>query len=130
MDIAIRSIQPLFFATPVDTGGLGLDPPRIGDILAAFGIVNGLFQMFFAPLHTHLGTKIIYMSGVASGVPIIIALKVMDTLARTRGLAMIVWLLVAGQLALAINTNLAFTCIVMFIAAAAPSQMRPMGFHR
>ncbi|KAG1734162.1 major facilitator superfamily domain-containing protein [Suillus lakei] len=123
MDITIHSTQLLFFATPVDMGGLGLDPPRIGNILSAFGIANGMFQIFFfPPLHARLGKKIIYIFSVASGIPIIIAFPVINALARTRGLTMNVWLLVVGQLALGVNMNLAFTCIFMFIAAAAPNR--------
>ncbi|KAG2341371.1 MFS multidrug-resistance DHA1 sub-family [Suillus weaverae] len=123
IDISIRSTQLLFLATPVDMGGLGLDPPRIGNILSAFGIATGMFQIFFfPPLHARLGKKIIYLSSVASGIPIIIAFPVINALARTRGLTMTVWLLVAGQLALGVNMNLAFACVFMFIAAAAPNR--------
>ncbi|KAG1791787.1 uncharacterized protein BJ212DRAFT_1240099, partial [Suillus subaureus] len=47
LDIAFRAVQPVFFATPLELGGLGLDPPRIGNILAIYGVINGLFQIFF-----------------------------------------------------------------------------------
>lgn len=33
-DIAIRSVQPVFFATPIELGGLGLPPYKIGHILS------------------------------------------------------------------------------------------------
>jgi hypothetical protein len=45
-DMALRSLIPVFCATPVNMGGLGFESPRIGNILAAFGIANGLFQVF------------------------------------------------------------------------------------
>ena len=40
VDIAFRTIQPLFFSTPVENGGLGLAPPSIGNILASFGALH------------------------------------------------------------------------------------------
>lgn len=123
MDITIRSTQLLFLATPVDMGGLGLDPPRIGNLFSAFGIANGIFQIFFFPLlHARLGKKAVYVSSVASGIPMIIAFPVINAVARRRGLTMTVWLLVAGQLALGVNMNLAFACVFMFIAAASPTR--------
>ena len=33
-DIAIRAVQPVFFATPIELGGLGLPPYMIGRILS------------------------------------------------------------------------------------------------
>lgn len=33
-DIAVRAVQPVFFATPIELGGLGLTPDRIGRILS------------------------------------------------------------------------------------------------
>ncbi|KAG0698299.1 hypothetical protein DFH29DRAFT_106801 [Suillus ampliporus] len=45
--IAVSSILPLFYATLIEPGGLSLDPPRIGGILATrSGFANGMFQLF------------------------------------------------------------------------------------
>lgn len=33
-DIAIRAVQPVFYATPIELGGLGLPPHMIGRILS------------------------------------------------------------------------------------------------
>lgn len=119
MDIAIRSTQLLFLATPVDMGGLGLDPPRIGNLFSVVGIANGIFQIFFFPLlHARLGKKAVYVSSVASGIPIIIAFPVINALARTRGLTTTVWLLVVGQLALGVNMNLAFGALLFLCKAS------------
>jgi hypothetical protein len=69
LDIAFRDVRPLLFATPLEFGGLGLDPPRIGNILATYGVINGLFQiLFFADLHDRFGSKIIYSAAAAPGV--------------------------------------------------------------
>jgi hypothetical protein len=44
VDVAIRAMQPVFFATPIELGGLGLPTSRIGNLLSIFGLLNGIFQ--------------------------------------------------------------------------------------
>ncbi|KAG1780678.1 major facilitator superfamily domain-containing protein [Suillus placidus] len=122
-DIALRSLIPVFYATPVNMGGLGLDPPRIGNILAVFGIANGLFQVFFfARLHDRFGTKVVFTCGVASGVPTIIAFPIINTLSRTYGIGATVWFAVGLQLTISIALNMCYSCGAMYIAAASPNR--------
>ena len=109
VEIAFRAIQPLFFATPVELGGLGLDPPRIGSILSIYGVVSGLFQVFFfADLHDRYGSKVIYTVAMASGIPIILTFPLINALAGTQGLGWMVWPVVGTQLALFIVLNLGY----------------------
>ncbi|KAG2138617.1 major facilitator superfamily domain-containing protein [Suillus bovinus] len=122
-DIALRSLIPVFYATPVNMGGLGLDPPRIGNILAAFGIVNGLFQVFFfARLHDRFGTKVVFTCGIVSSVPVIIAFPVINMLSGTYGIGAIVWFAVGLQLTISIALNMCYSCGAMYIAAASPNR--------
>lgn len=122
-DMALRSLIPVFYATPVNMGGLGLDPPRIGNILAAFGIANGLFQVFFfARLHDRFGTKVVFTCGIASSVPTIIAFPIINMLSRTYGNGATVWLAVGLQLTISIALNMCYSCGAMYIAAASPNR--------
>jgi len=122
-DIAFRAVQPLFYATPLELGGLGLDPPRIGNILAIYGVMNGLFQIFFfADLHDRFGSKIIYSASMAAIIPMIITLPILHAVARVQGLSLIVWSIVGLQLALSTIFNLAYSCVFIYIAAASPNQ--------
>ena len=108
-DIAFRAVQPLFFATPLELGGLGLDPPRIGNILAIYGVVNGLFQIFFfADLHHRFGSKTIYSVSMAVSIPMIITLPILNAVARVQGLSLMVWSIVGLQLSLSVVFNLAY----------------------
>ncbi|KAG1819029.1 uncharacterized protein BJ212DRAFT_1576072 [Suillus subaureus] len=96
VDIAFRDVfrdvQPLFFATPLEFGGLGLDPPRIGNILAIYSVINGLFQiLFFADLYDRFGPKIIYSAAMATGIPTIISFPILNAVARVQGLSLMVW---------------------------------------
>jgi hypothetical protein len=109
LDIAFRDVQPLFFATPLEFGGLGLDPPRIGNILAIYGVINGLFQiLFFADLHDQFGSKIIYSAAMAAGIPMVITFPILNAVARVQGLSIVVWTIVGLQLALSMILNLAY----------------------
>lgn len=109
LDIAFRAVQPVFFATPLELGGLGLDPPHIGNILAIYGVINGLFQIFFfADLHDRFGSKMIYSVSMATGIPIIITLPIINAVARVQGLSLTVWAIVGLQLALSVILNLAY----------------------
>lgn len=141
LDIAFRAVQPLFFATPLELGGLGLDPPRIGNILSVYGVVNGLFQIFFfADLHDRFGSKAIYSVAMAAGIPVILVFPLLNALARIQGLSFMVWSLVGVQLALSMVLNLGYcelpfishepalltdvsiACIFIYIAAASPNR--------
>ncbi|KAG1721342.1 major facilitator superfamily domain-containing protein [Suillus lakei] len=123
LDIAFRDVQPLFFATPLELGGLGLDPPRIGNILAIYGVINGLFQIFFfADLHDRFGSKTIYSVAMAVGIPMIITFPILNTVAKVQGLSLVVWAIVGLQLALSMILNLAYSCVFIYIAAASPNQ--------
>ena len=109
LDIAFRAVQPLFFATPTELGGLGLDPPRIGNILSVYGIANGLFQIFFfADLHDRFGSKAIYSVAMAAGIPVILTFPLLNALAQTQGVNWMVWTLVGVQLALSMVLNLGY----------------------
>ena len=106
VDISFRAIQPLFFSTPVSSGGLGLAPPAIGRILMYFGLLNGVFQLiFFARIHALLGTKRLFVCGVICGIPMFVLFPVMSTLARAYGVGRIIHLSVALQLAFALGVN-------------------------
>ncbi|KAH7884488.1 major facilitator superfamily domain-containing protein [Phlebopus sp. FC_14] len=123
LDIAFRAVQPLFYATPTELGGLGLDPPQIGNILAIYGVVNGLFQIFFfADLHDRFGSKGIYSAAMAASVPLIMTLPLINAFGRTQGLTWIVWSVVGVQLALSVILNLGYSCVFIYIAAASPNR--------
>ncbi|KIJ67036.1 hypothetical protein HYDPIDRAFT_174302 [Hydnomerulius pinastri MD-312] len=123
LDIAFRAVQPLFYATPTELGGLGLDPPRIGNILAVYGIMNGLFQIFFfADLHDRFGSKAIYSTAMVSGVPLIMTFPLINALGRAQGLSWMVWSVIGLQLVISVTLNLAYSCVFIYIAAASPNR--------
>ncbi|OJA18645.1 hypothetical protein AZE42_13738, partial [Rhizopogon vesiculosus] len=121
--MALRAVQPLFFATPLELGGLGLDPLRIGNILAIYGVANDLFRVFFfASLHDRFGSKIIYSTAVATTIPIIVTFPILNAMARVQGLSVAVWSIVGLQMALLVIFQLTFSSVFIYIAAASPNR--------
>lgn len=95
VDIAFRSIQPVFFSTPIALGGLGLPPSTIGNILAGFGIFNGLLQaFFFARANRRWGPRNVFMWGLATVIPAFATFPVLSYLARTAGYSLVLWIAV------------------------------------
>ncbi|KAG1781009.1 major facilitator superfamily domain-containing protein [Suillus placidus] len=123
IDIAFRTVQPVFYSTPISLGGLGLDTPTIGTILAVQGIVNGVMQpLAFARLHDIIGAKKLWLFAVTCTLPMIALLPALNTLARSSGVVQSVWYLVALQIVLVGCTNFAYVISFMYITAASPNR--------
>ncbi|OJA10380.1 hypothetical protein AZE42_07794 [Rhizopogon vesiculosus] len=120
---AFTSIVPIFYATPVELGGLSLDPPRIGAILGASSLAHGTFQiLFYARLNDRFGTGAVYTTGVLSGIPMVILFPVINALARAYGMSLAVWLAIGVQLTLVLNLVMCYPCVSLYIRAAAPNR--------
>ena len=104
VDMAFRALHPVFLSTPIELGGLGLDPPVIGTVMALFGILNGLASVYlFSQLVDYFGAKKLYLMGAAATVPCFILFPVISYLARisverSGGLGAEVWAVVLVQL--------------------------------
>lgn len=102
--VAFSSFLPIFYATPIELGGLSLDPPRIGAILATSSLAHGVFQLlFYARLHDYFGAGAVYTTGVLSGIPIVILFPVINALTRAHGMGSAVWLAIGIQHTLAVS---------------------------
>ncbi|KAL1949259.1 hypothetical protein VTO73DRAFT_8140 [Trametes versicolor] len=123
VDMTLRAIQPVFYSTPIALGGLGLSPQTIGLILALYGMINGVLQIFFFGwIHDRFGTKRVYITGIASMLPVFALFPVINELARIEGLSRGVWALVFGQALLSIAVNFSYGCVFIFITASAPNK--------
>jgi hypothetical protein len=121
--IAFISILPVFYATPIRLGGLSLEPPRIGAVLAASSTAQVIFQLvFYARLHDHFGAKAMQITGISSSIPIVILFPVINTLARAHGIGLAVWLCVAIQLALTISLTMCYRMLIQYFMC--PTELR------
>ncbi|PFH51327.1 hypothetical protein AMATHDRAFT_3176 [Amanita thiersii Skay4041] len=123
VEIAFRAIQPVFFSTPIEDGGLGLSPAQIGNILSAFGIMNGLFQVFwFARIHDVLGSKKTFTIGLASTFPLFASFPLMNYIARIQGYSMTLWIAVLFHVIISIMLSFSYGAVFIIIANAAPNR--------
>ncbi|KAF7336112.1 Major facilitator superfamily multidrug-resistance DHA1 sub-family [Mycena venus] len=123
VDVAIRAMQPVFFSTPIELGGLGLPTARIGNLLTVFGLFNGVFQVFyFAKVHDYLGSKTMFIVGLASALPTFGAMPVMNYLARAQGVSVLVWAIAFVHVVLSIGLNFSYGAVFIYISAAAPNR--------
>jgi ABC-type anion transport system duplicated permease subunit len=109
VDITFRAIHPVFLATPVEMGGLGLAPPTIGKLLSVLGILNGILQVcFFAKIHDRWGSKRVFIGGLMSSFPAFALFPVINTLARKQGYSPAVWIAVGAQIGVFIILNVSY----------------------
>jgi hypothetical protein len=109
VDISIRAIQPLFFSTPIHLGGLSQDPAKIGTILAVYGVLNGLAQVFFfARVNDRFGSKWTFTVGVVAALPVFASFPIINALARSQGLSITTWVAVAFQVVISISLNFSY----------------------
>jgi hypothetical protein len=60
-------LVPLMYSTPVEYGGLGLNPFAIGTVLGTFGIINTIFQAkFLGEMIRRFGPLTLYRIGILS----------------------------------------------------------------
>ncbi|KAK7461942.1 hypothetical protein VKT23_008374 [Stygiomarasmius scandens] len=124
VDIAFRAIQPLYFSTPVQFGGLGLPPSRIGNILSMFGLLNGIIQIFFfAKIHDTWGSKMTYLTGIASSVPVFLTFPILTYLVKSAGeVTTAAWVVVAFQVVISIFISFSYGAVFIYIQAASPNR--------
>ncbi|TDL19260.1 MFS general substrate transporter [Rickenella mellea] len=123
VDIAYRAVQPVFWAMPISLGGLGLTPSTIGVILSILGCGNGIFQVFFfADIHNYLGSRTLYLIGMASAFPLFALFPLTSVLAENFGVGTVVWIAVGAQLGFTLLFNVCYGCIFIYITAASPNK--------
>jgi hypothetical protein len=114
--ISFLALQPIFLSTPVELGGLGLDPPAIGTVMSLFGILSGgvITIFFFSRMNDCFGVKGVYLIGISAAAPRFCLFPVINYLARNSiertggGLGTVVWIAVGIQVALSVLLCLCF----------------------
>ncbi|KAG0709378.1 major facilitator superfamily domain-containing protein [Suillus ampliporus] len=124
LDLALRTVMPLFFSTPMYLSGLGLAPSSIGSWMALFGFVEGVFQvLFFAKIVDWLGPKRLFCVSVSCFVPIVLAFPIMSWLVHARGMVdHAIAFAILGQLFFSSIWSMAFGTVFVFITASAPAK--------
>ncbi|KAK7017703.1 major facilitator superfamily multidrug-resistance DHA1 sub-family [Favolaschia claudopus] len=116
-------LMPLIYATPIDTGGLGLSPLYIGRIMAVLGLLNIFTQLFLsARVIRYLGPRTIFITAFACMAYSFLAYSLLNFFARRAGRVdgWVVAVLVT-QWATSFVIYPTFACTQIFIVNSAPS---------
>ncbi|KAF9223267.1 MFS general substrate transporter [Gyrodon lividus] len=123
LEISMFALQPLFYSTPIENGGLGFTPVMIGFWMSGLGVANGIIQaFFFAPIFSRLGPKTLFRMGYAAFVVIFGLFPIIHMIAWRHGIIWSVWVLLSCQLFLSVLQSMSFSCVLMYITASAPNQ--------
>ncbi|EJD06375.1 MFS general substrate transporter [Fomitiporia mediterranea MF3/22] len=123
IDIAFLAIEPVFYATSIPSGGLGLSPPTIGLCLGLYGMLMGIFHAaFFAKFHARLGAKTLLMLTQFATIPIFLMFPMINFLARLYGKSAITWIALCFQLSLCIFADMSGGCAFIYVTLSAPNR--------
>lgn len=109
-EIGLFALQPLFYSTPIEMGGLELSSRGVVICLSAFGVINSVLQaLFFARIVGRFGPKFVIITGTLL-FPVVMALfPAINYLARARGLAPEVWALILAQLIITVGFEMSIS---------------------
>lgn len=86
LDIAYAALHPLFYATKVELGGLGLSVPHIGLVSGLTSIWVGLvITLCFSEAHSRFGTRRMFVMGLFTFLPLFALFPIMNMFARFYG---------------------------------------------
>ncbi|KAH7910512.1 major facilitator superfamily domain-containing protein [Hygrophoropsis aurantiaca] len=124
LELAYLALQPLFYSTPTDIGGLGFSPSMIGTWMALYGIIDGVFQvLFLAKIVDRWGAKRIFTTAVVCFFPLITLFPVMSWVIRLQGgVGPAIWALLVLQLILLVIMDMSYATIFIFVTSAAPNK--------
>lgn len=120
LNIALCALMPLFFAMPVELGGLGFQPPVIGYIIGSYGLFTGIFQtVCFSKITGLWGEHYLFAVGTWAYLPVFMAFPVMNVYAQQFGITPVVWILIAVVVVLMTVMDMAFGMSAMLFLTSA-----------
>jgi hypothetical protein len=110
LDIALAALLPLFCATPIELGGLGLQPALIGLCLGTYGLMAGvLHALFLAGIVRRFGARRVFVTGMSLFMPIFAIFPFINLVARKVGISYPVYMMLVLQLVLMVIMDMAFS---------------------
>jgi hypothetical protein len=111
LDHAYIALLAIYLATPITSGGLGLDASQIGLIIGVTGLAHGLLQtVCFTPLYKTFDPKKLYTFCMAVTIPWYAFFPCVNAMVRTHGISYPgVWILLTVQLALLLPSYTSFS---------------------
>ncbi|KAH9027362.1 MFS general substrate transporter [Lactarius hengduanensis] len=114
---------PLVWSTPVEYGGLNLDPASIGLGLSVYGGMGGFFQfVFFSHFVSRFGLRRVFILSIASCAVIYTLFPFENVVVAYGGPNFIVWLLIILQMSSLCVFNMGYGAMNIYISSAAPNK--------
>ncbi|KAI9452902.1 MFS general substrate transporter [Lactarius psammicola] len=124
LDAAVMSYIPLVWSTPVEYGGLDLNPTSIGLWLSLYGVMDGVFQfVFFSHFINRFGLRRVFVFSIVS-CAVIYAIFPFESLAVGAGDGpnLAVRTLIILQLSSLCIFDMGYGTMYMYTSSAAPNK--------
>ncbi|KAI9443959.1 MFS general substrate transporter [Lactarius indigo] len=114
---------PLVWSTPVEYGGLDLNPASIGLGLSLYGGMGGFFQfIFFSYFVSRFGLRRVFVFTIASCAVIYTLFPIENLVVASGGPNLVVWLLIILQMSSLCVFDMAYSALNMYFSSAAPNR--------
>ncbi|KAF8267245.1 MFS general substrate transporter [Lactarius quietus] len=120
----MEACTPLVWSTPIEYGGLNLDPATIGMWMSLYGGLDGIFQFFVFPHYINrIGLRLVFVCSILS-CAVIFVIFPFENLAAVAGKGpnMVVWLLIILQLLSLCIFDSGYPAIYMYVSSAVPNK--------
>jgi len=108
---------------PIEIGGLGLSPARIGLILGFYQAFSAFVLVtYFAKVVRYFGERRVFTVAISTSLVLWISFPIMNLWARHFGLSTGVWMLIIFVAVPTACFEIASTCIFVFVVASAPNK--------
>ena len=109
--------MPLFFAMPIEIGGLGFDPRRIGYVLGIHKAVVAIFMAtYFPKIVRYIGERWTYVLAMSTFLLLWVLFPVMNLCARQYGISTGVWTGISLWIVLTTSTDMAYSSFRLFFS--------------
>jgi len=118
------SLLPLFFAMPIEIGGLGFDPRRIGYIMGAYRAITAVFMATsFSNIVRYLGERRTHVLAMATSQVCWVLFPVVNLCARHYGISLSVWTGIVLWIVPTTSSDMAF-CSFRFVLPSSSRSWR------
>ena len=109
LEVCVWIFLLLVYTTPIQLGGLGLDPTRMGETMAVYGILKGILQLtVFDHILGFLGLRRTFITLLSCFVPSFLLFPIAGIHAQYAGRDTVLWFLVLIQLLCTVSINMAY----------------------
>ncbi|KAI9511010.1 MFS general substrate transporter [Russula earlei] len=126
LDIAALTLIPLVWSTPIELGGLGLNPAAIGLWMSVYGAASAVCQFVFFPFAiARFGPRRVIITAVSTFIATFVLFPLENVVVRQASLRdkeAAVWPFIIVQLLMIAISDMGFSSVFMYISSAPPNK--------